>query len=493
MATLFDFFIDRDRRRYGQDPVTERDRMLLGRPPDRQTVRDINSLMNQVPPPDRTTLAPPVSRPDFTGSGSDVPVADPTLRVAAPPRPNYTPDQRLSNIRSDVRGLENSPVTNNDRGVLGRLGDIFRQAIVSAGSAYDRGQGSPTERLMGAAGAGIAGGAYGGFHPQVDEERQRLYDIAKLRDQEGRIVEQQKVGGDIAYQQAQAELIRENARLAGPKLSVEAARVGASGLEAARDHYRKLYDGLVSGGGFYPDKDDPKYNPEHEKIRDAAQAEARTMLPRREPGEQYSFHTMGDGSLIAGNKRTGETEVRGKFEKPADAGDLAKALPDEMFGLVPDADLRSQAAANAMSTGSRKVEFNPTIMNELMNYIDPAGERRYRNDDGTFNQNQVLTDMRADMFPFDKRDLFRTTNEEGESDIAKAEAELRKDQQSKAQEVSMLRSRLGSNRPYEGAAEMPAAELVTRFNAIMNLKNPTQREKLLKVFYDGLPNFNIRY
>lgn len=78
---------------------------------------------------------------------------------------------------SDLTDLKANPVVNNDKGIKGRLFDIFRQFVISAGQAYGQSQGPPQLRLAEALGAGLAGGTYGGFHPQVDEERRRLYEI----------------------------------------------------------------------------------------------------------------------------------------------------------------------------------------------------------------------------------------------------------------------------------------------------------------------------
>lgn len=105
-------------------------------------------------------------------------------------RMELSPSARLEDQRRKTRELqdfENNPVKNNDRGFWGRLLDVGRQAIVSAGQQYNAGSGTPTERLMGALGGGIAGGLYGGFHPQVDEERQRLYDIGRSQQLEGEL------------------------------------------------------------------------------------------------------------------------------------------------------------------------------------------------------------------------------------------------------------------------------------------------------------------
>lgn len=108
------------------------------------------------------------------------------LAVLQPPQ-NAADEQALLDQRLETRRLQNvkiNPVVNNDRGWAGRLLDVGRQAVISAGQAYDSGRGTPSERLLGAIGAAGAGGLYGGFHPEVDEERQRLYDIGQSQQKE---------------------------------------------------------------------------------------------------------------------------------------------------------------------------------------------------------------------------------------------------------------------------------------------------------------------
>lgn len=83
--------------------------------------------------------------------------------------------QRLDELQDTSK----NPIVNNDRGIKGRLLDIFRQFVISAGEAFGKSDGPPQLRLAQALGAGIAGGTYGGFHPTVDEERKRMFDIQR--------------------------------------------------------------------------------------------------------------------------------------------------------------------------------------------------------------------------------------------------------------------------------------------------------------------------
>lgn len=132
------------------------------------------------------------SNPDFAPQydNSDLP--------QVPPPPMDPQRARIINQRQNTRELSdpNDPnfrkVVNNDRGWKGRLADILRQFVISAGQSYDKSDPrlAPQQRLLGALGGGIAGGTYAGFHPEVDEERQRMYDINQSKAKEAELVQQ---------------------------------------------------------------------------------------------------------------------------------------------------------------------------------------------------------------------------------------------------------------------------------------------------------------
>lgn len=156
------------------------------RPVDEYERRRREQLM--LPPPTVTGSMSPGYEPTYVGGSSSVPQYDNSDLPQVAPAPMEPTRARLVNQRQKTRQLqdfENNPVKNNDRGWAGRLLDVVRQGLISAGQAYDKSSGSPTERLMSAVGGGVAGGVYGGFHPQVDEERQRLYDIGRSQQLEG--------------------------------------------------------------------------------------------------------------------------------------------------------------------------------------------------------------------------------------------------------------------------------------------------------------------
>lgn len=173
MAGLFNHFVNDPRRQQEQERMEQRIRERLSRrASDPSTV---------VPSPE-VYDASAASRP----------------RLVPNPVSSQDPyDVQMGNQRAITQSLSNPndpnfrPVENNDKGIMGRIGDIFRQFVISAGQSYNTGAGDPTQRLLGALGGGVAGGAYAGFNPEIDEQRQRLYDINRSQQQEG-VLEQQR-------------------------------------------------------------------------------------------------------------------------------------------------------------------------------------------------------------------------------------------------------------------------------------------------------------
>lgn len=107
-----------------------------------------------------------------------------------PQRPRLVPTSQLSlpdKLSQEQRNLEwqqdfeNNPVVNNDRGVWGRIFDVFRQSIIAGGQTFAQTQGTPQQKLQAAMGGMIAGGLEGGFNPKVDEQRRRAADINQSR------------------------------------------------------------------------------------------------------------------------------------------------------------------------------------------------------------------------------------------------------------------------------------------------------------------------
>jgi len=200
---------------------------------------------------------------DIPGATTKKVIPDPTVTT----EPSI--DDRIRLQQDSIRhskDMENNPVKNNDDGILGRLLDIGREALIGAGQTYQQGLRSglsAKEALYGSIGGGIAGGAYGGLHPQADEERVRLREINKGEQELGRLQtqkgQQQK---DEEYKQKRLKL---NADILGKNASTAKTKVDTEGKRISNQQARNAYEyrnrnGRVmrrrkTGGGWEPVKE----------------------------------------------------------------------------------------------------------------------------------------------------------------------------------------------------------------------------------------------
>lgn len=336
MANLFDF-ITGPRQPY---PVDEKER------------RRREQLM-MPPAPSPTVATPmwnPVSQPPvFTDQASGTVGST----MIAP-----TPAMRLEDQRRKTRELqdfENNPVKNNDRGWGGRLLDIGRQFLVSAGQSWDKGQGMPSDqRLLGALGGGIAGGVYGGFHPQVDEERQRLYDIGRSQQLEGEIEGQIQRDQARILTDARIQDIPEERRI--KELQIESAERAKALAELGKAKYY-----------------DPK-NPLHVQ---------RVIRAGMDPAQMVAFDDRDPKTIKIGNDVLQLDRADGKWKIAGTRGDLIDwKLPDGRVVSIPadkaayNATLQ-QMSAERIASSERMQTQRLTLDKEKFQQVHALANKQY--------------------------------------------------------------------------------------------------------------------
>jgi hypothetical protein len=288
MANIFDFFIERDKKRRpkaGDVPAIEPGR--LGLPPTRRETRDIDALINQPLPPDPRPLlglppatpAAPIDRslvPPFSagmgqgtpqqapfGSGrvdSDAflarqPQYDQPTAAAAPilsPRERMNAERvakqdEIAHLQDYGEGGKN-PIVNKDHGFMGRLGDVLKQALIAGSDAYKDAPGAGWEKLAGGLGGMGAGAFQGGFDPAVDERRARMYDIAKAQGQLSTLDDRykQSIGEERALTDIDAD---RNKNILNAPVKVKSPLTGeeltVTGSEALTSDGRQVHDQIV--------------------------------------------------------------------------------------------------------------------------------------------------------------------------------------------------------------------------------------------------------
>lgn len=238
---IFNYFVDKfapktqpQRQRLQLEPYQEtpvaptypRVNELLNPPPQPQQRPRIMPPtvdgMNQPTAEQRIDLSQPMPEQQYQqnpnslqidGYQNELPTRPRTLPNVEQPKlsPQQEMQDRIILSRNKIDELSNKdnpnyqPVENNDKGDLGRLKDIAREAVIGAGQSYNQ-----TGSLESAIGGGIAGALGGGFRPTLNEERERGADIQQERIRLGDYENQSKQMLDAS--QAEAERIRTNAQ-----------------------------------------------------------------------------------------------------------------------------------------------------------------------------------------------------------------------------------------------------------------------------------------
>jgi hypothetical protein len=432
----------------------------------------------------RNTIVPEMDpRPYPTDPAHGLGDDQPAMLVPPPPPVNREsePEYRLRLARQQtdhLRDTYNNPVVNNDHGVMGRIGDVLRQAVISAGDAYNHGSGDPSQRLMAAIGGGVAGGIGGGFRPTLDEERQRLYDINRSQQNEQRYQGQVDTdqATDLRRAQTGAAIAEPQIRMAGILADVQKDK--DQNLAQLRTGLLKQLESQIASGGY-----DPAV---HTQLRDdLAKTGIHADAPLA-PSDKYFSTALQNGGLAIVNTRTGESQLGlggQTFEKPTTVTE--SDLTDDRFpGIMTDADIKRTAAA-AVDPELSSVEINPQVQSDLVNYQGPGddpGTFRYRNEDGTLNKNKFMQDTALGLAPMQYSSIYRSQAKGIQQKVAAKEQELVDSQKATRAELGTFKLAL------KGKPVGVANDAIGIFNAAMNEKNVTKRKKALKYLYEQLGN-----
>lgn len=452
-----------------------------------------------------STYNPPVVPMDNgTGSGDPatagvrpriVPLADtPPPPVSEPAPPGLIQDplqQKLRLARQQTAQLMDTKsdpmydangtqiggrVVNNDHGVLGRLGDILRQAVISAGEAYNNGSGDPGQRLMSAIGGGIAGGVGGGFRPTLDEERQRLYDINRSRQNEG--IAQSQIDADLGTRLRKAQVGSIEAQPAIDQYKNETNRMGikADSLKAQQQLVFNTWQEKVKNGGFKMD------DPSNSDL--VLQARALGVpISDAEPGAKFFGSWSPDGHFAVMNESTGKVQLGLDGQSYVKPPTITESdLPDERFnpaGLLSDKEIEARAQA-AVAPDINGIAVNPQTEQDLVNYQNTNGEFPYRNEDGTLNKNKFLQDTALGLAPMQYSTLYRSQGKSIADKIAAQKEQLmtgQRDLRSKVAEFRLL---------VKGKTPEVANDAVDLFNRAMQVKDKKKRDAALKALKESL-------
>lgn len=507
---MFDFFTERARQVAGGPTY----RNVAPLPPEEEERRRRRlRLSTMIPPaavtPEAAAASAPVGAPVVgTSSADSGPMLPERPRLATPPpaplpavpQMSETENQlQTARLRTagyrDVTGpavydekgrqISGKPL-NNDRGVLGRIGDILRQAVISAGEGYNNTPGTAEEKLMGAIGGGLSGGFVGGFKPTIDEERQRLRDIGRSESEEQRL---------MGIQEADLTTRLNTARAAGAEAQplIDFARVNAANIGTNADLHKAKVENLYKRWNelatFDPNSPDPQI------VQMMLEAKALNVgLPKKEPNKEYYGSWSPNGVFAILDKATGEarTAFGGQsFAKP-DTPTRAE-LPDSLFPWFRTIeDIKRQARAEQPSDvqGALKLSDEADRYFRQIQDTDEAGEQylKYVNPDGTLNESKIIQNVRIglDSPPAGIR-LYENEREakRAEAAVARREKTLVDSQRNEAAQLETFRLKATA---MDKTAAQKYAEV---FNDIMATpaagpKARKERENRLKQLFESM-------
>jgi hypothetical protein len=315
---------------------------------------------------------------------------------------------------------------------------------------------------LGGAGGALFGVARGAVDP-------------KAADRDWKRSETAETDRGLAREYAQEDAAAKRQRLASQSAK-DYSEAQAAAMKPMQDALKAEQDNVL---GTWKDLDsfDPDAKDAQTVELMARARRSRVTLPRKARGEAFSTAVAPDGSIIVTNTHTGDYKVdrSANVAKPREI--KPEDLPDTLFNLPDEKTIADEArAAVAPDLKSRRV-------------TDYAA-RHYANAEGQFDEGRAWEDIEAGIVK--PSEVWENVTSQDDQRLAGARNKIRQRYQGERGLVDDFRLRVSRNKPKDGAAAAPVAQVVTRFNEIRGMKPGAAREKALKDFYDTLPYLNIQ-
>lgn len=450
----------------------------LGRPQSRQEARG-----------DDETI-PPAPQPAPMRSGSPDPVGRDFQAPQAAPSWGMPPDAAQSavspqNEADDLLGVPRMPETARDKAKR-KLEETINRKIENKDHGWKgRAMEGIANFLQGLAitartqpNAGwktlLAGGGLGagfGFLDDTWNER-RMHETELANDQRAYDLANQIEKDDNAFQNDAAE----RATRAYSAMTQRQKLI----YDRLSDEKKAILDAWKEVDEFDPKSTDPNV----QEIVKRAKELGVVVLPKKK-GETFNFTVTPDGRLVIGNTKTGAYKYgEGNYARAREYTD--KDLSPVELGIEDDSDIATRAAA-AVGQEFPNRRVRPEVAEAIKNTTDAQGGKPYLNADGSLNETKAIADGIVEV---DK--LYENAPSNYSQRVAKKKLELGAGQKWKQAERSRFLSALNRNRPPDDADEKPFAVVKQTFINILKIKNPKERQKKLKTFYDDyLPSVRV--
>ena len=454
-----------------RDPDAMKERGLLNQQRDAE---QISGFM------DRVNSVGPLSGEPVSGAGSGRDVGELPEGYGNPPAPPPRRDKkgrpidakgRVIKERSEMPEFPDTPegrlqraewkrenLRDEDQGFKKRLVEIIGNFLTGMSYTPD-GASVKQALLLGGAGAGA-----GAINRTWNEQRQLDAEIPRLR-------EAAKAEQERAYRGAQTA--NEQNAMANRNITTQ-LQIDKAVYDRLNDQQRNVLD-------VYKNADEIDFStPEGAQLKAAADQAGVVLVPKKK-GDRFSAQIAPDGRVVVVNTATGQYQIGTEnLSKPTAITE--RDLPDEVFGLPTDAQLKSMATARiAPSIKSRRVR--PDVLANL-----PA---KFKNSDGTFNEAAYLKAQNEGDTSLSSADIYETLPDNDQQRVAGEVEKLRKSYDALRREVPIFRSALSNNRPAPDAENVPRAKIIALFQSIMALP-AKQRAAKLDEFYKYLPNVRVQ-
>lgn len=351
--------------------------------------------------------------------------------------------------------MYNNPV-NQDKGWKGLVRELAENFLHGMSKAQ------PGMSMTDALALGATGAGAGFFNKGWNEQRRAEQEIPRA---------QQRVEFENQQQTREAQIANQQNQIVN--------RDRQTALDMEEGIQKRLSAEQNQLIGIWKDVDDfdPEANPQHKQIADQA-AQMGVVLPAKRKGERFSTQIAPDGRIVITNTATGQYEIGGEnLGRPRIYKD--EDIPDAIFGLKSDDDIKTEAMASVGIGGP-----NRRVRPEVVAALPDA----FKNPDGSFNEAAYMQALNRGTTEIKPSDLYENVPDNYKQRLAEAEKKLRSGQGGLRKYVSRFRSVINNRNPNPNGQAISLDEVQTAFKEVLAKGKPKDVEE----FFTYLRNANIR-
>lgn len=351
--------------------------------------------------------------------------------------------------------MYNNPV-NQDKGWKGLVRELIQNFLHGMSKAQ------PGMSMTDALALGATGAGAGFFNKGWNEQRLAESMIPGA---------QQRVDFENQQQAREAQIANQQNQI------INRDRQTALDMEkGVQDRLTKEQDQLI---GVWKDVDDfdPETNPQHKQIQTQA-AQMGVVLPAKRKGERFSTQIAPDGRIVITNTATGQYQIGGEsLAKPRIYKD--EDIPDSLFGLKSDDDIKTEALAS-VGIGGPNRRVRPEVVASLPD--------AFKNPDGSFNEAAYMQALNRGTTEIKPSDLYENVPDNYKQRLAEVEKNLRGRQGGLRKQVARFRSVINNRTPNPNGSPISLDEVQAAFKEVLDKGKP----KDLEEFFTYLRTANIR-